>query len=287
MPPPLRGNQLLIQTISASLNPADYKLPDMGPLIIRLLVRHLPASPGLDFCGRVAAVGDKVTDFQAGQLVYGCLGAPMQFGSLAEYLVCGVAGQTAYQALAPYVSAGDKVLITAGSGGCGIYTIQLAKLMGCHVTTTCSAKNVQFCKDIGADEVIDYTARDVAQTLKINGPVYSHVVDYTGLPDNLYKESHQFLLPGKTFVQVGAPSFLATLDRFLRPAILGGGKSKIVLCFMANSHKDIARVGKDVKEGKIKVHLNLFEFEDVMKAYELQSSGKTRGKIVVHVSKKS
>ena len=305
MPPPLKKGQLLIQVISASINPADYKVPEMGPFVIRYFAR-LPASPGMDFCGRVAAVGEDAPRFQTGQLVYGCLGTPAKYGSLAEYMICdssqavalpegvdpdvaptaGVAGQTAYQTLVPYVSRGDKVLITAGAGGCGNYSIQFAKLLGCHVTTTCSKKNIQYCKDLGADEVIDYTSQDVAQVLKSSGKVYSLVVDYTGLPANLYRESHHFMLPGKTFVQIGASSMWTMVSRTLLPAILGGGKTKFHNFMMKNSQKDLAEIGEYLKEGKVKVNLNIFDFDDAMKAFGLLHSGQTRGKIVLHVSEK-
>lgn len=307
MPPPPRQNQLLIQTISMSLNPADYKIPEMTSFALRLLTA-VPASPGMDFCGRVAAVGEEAaSQFKKGQLVFGALPKPSQFGPLAEYMVCnadyaavlpegvdpdiastvGIAGQTGYQSLAPYVSPGDKVLITGGSGGCGVYSIQIAKILGCHVTTTCSSRNVQLCKDLGADEVIDYTSQDVVEVVKSKGQVYSHVVDYTGLPYNLYRESHHFLLPGKTFLQIGGPSILATADRMLRPAILGGGRRKHRHFFTNDNQRDIAKIGEYLKEKKIKVNLDgVFEFEDATKAFEQLQSGRTRGKNVIHISKK-
>ena len=312
MPPvvPLKPNQLLIQTISASINPADYKMPEMGSLLLRLFFSSFPISPGTDFCGRVAAVGSTAgSSFKTGDIVYGCIWKPTRFGSLAEYLVCnsdqavalpdgvdpdiastvGVAGQTAYQSIVPYVQSGDNVFITAGSGGCGTYAIQLAKILGCHVTTTCSGKNVQYLKDLGADEVIDYTAQDVVGTLKSEGKKYSHVADFVGLPSNLYKESHHFLIPGKVFMQAfgASPSMLSMIDRMLRPAILGGGRSKFRTVMIHNSHQDMAKLGEYIKANKIKVNFDgVYDFEDVPKAFKRLESGRTRGKIVIHVSEK-
>ncbi|KAJ6069750.1 hypothetical protein N7499_011637 [Penicillium canescens] len=188
-PPALRNDDVLITVLSASLNPADYKFPEMG-LLMRKLVIGTPASPGMDFCGRVVATGPDATNFSPDQLVYGNLGKPCQFGTLAELIVAsasllvhlpegvevdhaatlGGTGQTAYQSLKGYVSADDKVFINGGSGGCGIFAIQIAKVMGCHVTTTCSTKNVEFCRGLGADEVIDYTAEeDLVASLRERG----------------------------------------------------------------------------------------------------------------------
>lgn len=305
VPPTLRQDQVLIQVISASINPADYKIPEMGPL--GKMITTTPASPGMDFCGRVVAVGASVSEFQPDQLVYGCLGKPSQFGSLGEYIVgrtneiaalpagvdpdhvaaVGVAGQTAYQSIAPYVSTGDKVFINGGSGGCGMFAIQVAKLLGCHVTTTCSARNVQFCKDLGADEVIDYTSENVADVLKRHGQVYSHAIDHIGSPDNLYSESHHFLLPGKTFVQVGAASIGTYADRLVRPGFLGGGKRKYSIFLFKNTRDDLVRIGEWIQQGKIKVAIDsIFEFDDAVKALEKLRSGRSRGKIIIHVAEK-
>lgn len=303
-PSSLRPSHLLIQVISASINPADYKVPEM-PIVSRALI-STPASPGMDFAGRVVATGAGVTEFSKGQLVYGTTGIPTQFGSLGEYMVVGegniaklpegvevdqaatvgVAAQTAYQSLVPYVSAGNRVFINGGSGGCGIFAIQFAKLVGCHVTTTCSGRNVQFCKDLGADEVIDYTEQDVVGVLKGQGQVYDHVIDHIGLPGNLYSESDSFLRPGKAFVQVGAVSMLIFTRRLVRPSFLGGGKRKYVIFMFKHNKDDIAQIGEWMRQGKVKAVINsTYEFEEAVKAFEKLRTQRSKGKIVIHVSK--
>jgi NADPH:quinone reductase-like Zn-dependent oxidoreductase len=56
-----------------------------------------------------------------------------------------------------YVKAGDNILIQAGAGGVGHFAVQIAKIIGARVIATASAKNIDFVKGLGADEVIDYT----------------------------------------------------------------------------------------------------------------------------------
>lgn len=51
---------------------------------------------------------------------------------------------------------GSKVVITAGSGGVGSLAIQLAKIRGATVATTCSPRNFEFVKGLGADVTINY-----------------------------------------------------------------------------------------------------------------------------------
>ncbi|PLN75023.1 putative zinc alcohol dehydrogenase [Aspergillus taichungensis] len=301
----LRANDVLVRVISASINPADYKVPEMGALT--KVLTGTPATPGMDFCGRVEITGPSVKGLEDGQLVYGTMGRPVQFGSLGDYLVCdasvtaalpegldpdlaatvGVAGQTAYQAVAPYVQSGDKVFINGGSGGCGMFAIQIAKQLGCHVTTTCSTRNVELCKELGADEVIDYTTANVLHVLRGKGQVFAHVVDHIGLPGELYHECDAFLLPGKAFAQVGAESMLTFVNRMAWPSFLGGGKRKYVILLFKNKKEDLVQVGDWVQQGKVKVILDsVYDFEDAVQAFEKLRSKRARGKIVVHVSEK-
>ncbi|KAE8168023.1 hypothetical protein BDV40DRAFT_131185 [Aspergillus tamarii] len=302
------GNQLLIQVISTSINPADYKVPATSTVFGKVMIAATPASPGMDFCGRVVAVGPdpSVQQFTPGQLVFGCLGMPRQFGTLGEFILAtpnqtaplplgvdpdaaatiGVAGRSSYQSIVPYISSpGSKVFINGGSGGCGVYGIQIAKSLGCHVTVTCSTRNVQFCRDLGADEVIDYTAQDVLEVLKSQGQVFDHVVDHIGSPGNLYQECHTFLKPGKAFVQVGASSMVTFAHRLIRPSFLGGGCRKYVVLLMQNNNDELVQIANWIREGKIRVEFDaVYEFEDTVKAFERLCSGRTRGKIVIHVT---
>jgi NADPH:quinone reductase-like Zn-dependent oxidoreductase len=300
----LKKDQVIVQVISMSLNPADYKVPELG--LLAKVVISTPSSPGIDFSGRVAAVGSAVKDFSPGQLVFGCLGLPVQYGPLAEYLVCssekivplpqgldlddastiGVAGGTAKQVLFPPSKPGDRVFINGGSGGCGLYAIQIAKILGWHVTVTCSERNIALCKEVGADEVIDYTAVDIVQVLKDKGQVFDLVLDMIGEPENLYRQCHYFLRPGKPWVQVGI-DFGAAVGRILRPGFLGGGKRKLQSVFFHSTQASLTQLGKLIQEGKIRVIIDsTFEFEDAVKAYEKLKTHRARGKIVVHVTPK-
>ena len=51
---------------------------------------------------------------------------------------------------------GDKVVITAGSGGVGSLGIQLAVARGASVATTCSPRNFELVKSLGATTTINY-----------------------------------------------------------------------------------------------------------------------------------
>lgn len=300
----LRPNQVLIKVMSTSINPADYKVPEMG--FIYKCVVSTPASPGMDYSGKVVATGSKVSNVKIGQLVFGCLPLPNQYGTLAEYIVSrddvvvplpegvglddaatvGIAGQTAIQVIKDnQVKAGDHIFINGGSGGVGTYAIQIAKALGCQVTATCSTRNVELLKSIGADEVLDYTAVDLIQHLRKQGPLYSLALDMVGKPDELYRECHNFLLPGKAFAQVGNESHFSTAGRLVTPRIFGGGQRPYRLVFFKNRYDDLQQVAEMIREGKVKPVIDsVYEFDDAVKAFERLRSHRARGKIVVKVA---
>ncbi|CEO60465.1 hypothetical protein PMG11_05092 [Penicillium brasilianum] len=304
-PPAPQGSQVLIQVLAASINPADYKVPELG-LPARLYI-GTPASPGMDFCGRVVTTGPLARHFREGELVCGAAAHPIKFGSLAEYTLVtadqiavvpegvkldsaatvGIAGQTALQSLEGYVTAGDRLLINGASGGCGTFAIQIAKQMGCRVTAICSTRNMELCLRLGADEVFDYTAeKDLVGTLKTRGVVFDHILDHIGTPAEMYYQCHHFLKEGGVFVQVGASSMTTQAGRLAWPAFLGGGRRRYVVLMYKPVQRHLVQLGEWLQEGTVKVPVDsVFEFDEVVKAFEKLRSGRTRGKIVVHVGK--
>jgi NADPH:quinone reductase-like Zn-dependent oxidoreductase len=307
-PATLSPEQVSVEVISMSLNPVDYKVPEL-PFVGGTMV-HMPASPGIDYCGRVVNTGAAVKDIlKPGQLVFGRLDRPVKFGTLGQFITApragcialpsgiepdhaaaiGTAALTAYQCIAPNVKSGDKVFINGGSGGTGVFGIQFAKVKGCHVTTSCSTPNVQLCKGLGADEVIDYTTTNVSEELKSRGLEFALVIDNVGEPYDLYKASDYFLKEGGKFVQVGAAVTLSgiynILSKMCWPAFLGGGKRKLDLMQVKNNADDFAQIGRWMKQGKVRAVIDsTFALEDAAKGYERLKTGRTRGKIIVHVT---
>lgn len=304
--PCINDEQILVEVYSMALNPADYKVPELG--LIMKMVLPSPSTPGADFCGRVAEIGKKVEGYRVDEMVFGVCDSKTGIGSLGQYIVVdkrmltskpkeigvddaasiGIAGLTAYQSIKPNIKEGDKVFINGGSGGTGVWGIQIAKTLGCHVTTSCSAGNVKLCRDLGADEVIDYKAVDIVDALKEQGPVFNLVVDNVGSPSNLYHSSNVFLKPGGKFVQVGIGPGLGSMKQLssnmLWPGFLGGGKHKYELLLMKPKAEDLKQLAEWAKEGKIRAVIDtLFEFDDAPKAFEKLKTGRTKGKIVVHV----
>lgn len=169
--------EVLVRVGGAGINPGDAvlragRVPDLVPL---------PWTPGNDVAGTVERVGPGVTRFAPGDEVYGMLPVSPR-GAYAEYVAAPAAALapkprnltaveaaavplvaiTAWQALAVLarVRRGDRVLIHAAAGGVGHVAVQLAREFGAYVVGTARPAKHNWLRELGADEVIDYTAVD-------------------------------------------------------------------------------------------------------------------------------
>jgi NADPH:quinone reductase-like Zn-dependent oxidoreductase len=308
--PKPKENQHLIQVIATALNPIDYKIVEL-PLVGRFLVSSSkPATPCNDVVGRIVTPASG-SPFKRGDLVFGASGSsPFAASGLSQFTLCEknnlvavperlsladaaatpVAGLTAYQTIVPRVKKGDKIFINGGSGGTGVYGIQIAKALGCHVTTSCSTPNVELCKSLGADEVVDYKKGSVARALKASGVKFDHVVDNVGGGDmELYWKCHEYTKPGAAYILVaGAPSLrhvVEMLKVWTLPGFLGGGKRKLEGFFANPNQEDMTQIGAWMMEGKVGAVIDSkFSFEEAPKAFERLKTGRARGKIVVDVA---
>ncbi|KAJ1549091.1 zinc ion binding [Cladochytrium tenue] len=306
----LGANQIIVEVITAGLNPVDYKLPEAG-WIGRAMIKR-PATPGLDYCGRITAKHPSNQSLEVGQVVFGGLQIAGQFGTTGQFVLAsasecaplpegvdpdqaaavGTAATTAYQSVVvAQVGAGSKVIINGGSGGVGTWAIQMAKLRGAaEVVTTCSGANAALCRQLGADEVIDYKETDLVRVLTEKGQVFDVAIDNVGSAE-FYNARAAFLKPGGWFVQVGTPpltagSVLTDLTRNFWPTFLNPGRRRYCFVQQNNSKEYLEQIGKWIAEGKIRPVIDeKFAWEDVPAALSKLRQGHAKGKILVQVSK--
>jgi NADPH:quinone reductase-like Zn-dependent oxidoreductase len=150
----------------------------------------LPVIIGLDMAGEIAKVGPGVAAWKAGDRVLvnpvnkkkGLMGEMLD-GGMAEYCLVAadqlvampagvsfeqaaslpVAYGTAHRMLITHktIEQGERVLVLGASGGVGTGCVILAKLLGAHVIACASSdEKLARLKQMGADEVIDYTKTD-------------------------------------------------------------------------------------------------------------------------------
>lgn len=177
------ADEILIKVYASGVNPTDWNIREGGNDVLRPYLT-LPMTLGWDAAGVVEEVGSEVTGFQVGDAVYGepnfpgagsyaeyCTSKATQFArkpkSLSFVEAAGVplAGLTAWTALFKQgkLQPGQRVLIQGASGGVGGFAVQFAKAKGAYVIGTASAGNLDYVKQLGADEVIDYRSQEVAE----------------------------------------------------------------------------------------------------------------------------
>ena len=181
-PEPSPGlGQAKVRVHAVALNPLDWKIRD-GHFRFVPLFRSPPRGLGCDFAGEIVGVGGGATPRRVGERVFGSLSPFGRDGACAEFIVVPydhmlplppgideaqaatlpVAGGTALQALTDdgHLVAGQRVLITGAAGGVGHFAVQVARHFGAHVVAVCSARNADFVRALGANEVIDYALQD-------------------------------------------------------------------------------------------------------------------------------
>jgi NADPH:quinone reductase len=264
-----------------------------------------PAPPpvvlGNEGAGVVEAVGPDVTTLKPGDRV----AYAMARGSYAEYALVpawqlvkipdSVDFQTAAAAMlqgmtAHYLThstyplkAGDSCLIHAAAGGVGMLLVQMAKMIGAHVTGTVgNEEKAKQAKDLGADEIVIYTKDDF--TAKAKGKM--HVV-YDSVGKSTFLPSLDCLRPRGMMVTFGnasgpVPDFAPLIlsqkgSLFLtRPSLAHYTQTPEELAWRAGD------VLKWIGEGKLKLHIHkVYPLADAAQAHRDLEGRKTSGKLLL------
>ncbi len=286
--PALTDDSVLIAVHAASINPIDDilrsgKIKDMTPLTF-------PHVMGYDISGEVTQVGKHVTRCKVGDAVFARpnqddAGAIAEFArvkdselaikpqtlSHAEAASVPLTGLTAWQALITRakLKASDKVLIHAGSGGVGTFAIQIAKHVGAHVATTCSGRNADLVKRLGADVVIDYETEQFDELLSD----YDVVFDMLG--GDTMKRSFKVLKKGGMMVSIkGQDTDNLAAEHGVR----------FEWFLMEPDGEMLGELGALIDTGAVKPVIGkTFPMEQSAAAYEELANGDSVGKIVVMV----
>jgi NADPH:quinone reductase-like Zn-dependent oxidoreductase len=301
--PTSQANQVLVKIRAASVNAADVHLLRADPFLVRFesgLFAPKRTILGADIAGVVAAVGSQVTRFRVGDAVYGDL-AGCGFGGFAEYVAVPesvlarkpsnltfeeaaavpMAAVTALQGLRDkgMLRAGQRVAINGASGGVGTFAIQLAKVMGAHVTAICSTGKMEMVRGLGADVVLDYTQVNFTQQAER----YDVILGVNGF--HPLGDYQRVLTPTGRYVNIGG-----TGKQIFQALALGplrskkGGQQLGNLLAKANAD-DLAVVTEMVEAGKLRVMIDrCYPLESLVEAFRVMDAGHARGKVVISVA---
>ena len=299
-------NEVLVRVRAASVNPVDGHMIRDSWLARLFSGMRKPTNTrfGTDFAGVVESVGKSVTDFKAGDEVFGA-----KNGAVADYICVkaeraivlkpanvtfeqagsvGVAGLTALQGLRDkgHIQSGQKVLINGASGGVGTFAVQIAKAFGAEVTAVCSTRNVDLVKSIGADRVIDYTKEDFTKT----DQQYDMIYDLVG--NHGFSERRKILAPNGICVLAGiggAGIHPGTMGRifgnFWNAFRSNFSKQKFVFYIAKLTKEDFAVLRDLMQSGKVSPVIDrTYKLEQAADAVRYMEEGHARGKVVIRVA---
>ncbi len=286
LPDPVAGpGEVVIDVFAASVNAADWKAragqykQSKFPLVL-----------GRDFSGTIVAIGEGVEDLEVTDAVFGVCEAGQE-GAYAEKIAVKAAivakkpgglshvdaaalaltGLTAMSAIEDTLKLQPRetILIQGGAGGVASVAIQLAKHIGARVITTASAANNEYVRGLGADEIIDYNARDFTEGVANCDAVFDTV------GGDVAQRSFAVLKPGgrAAFIASGAQAPKPTRDDVtsLRPPV-------------GRARRHLERIAELFQAGAIRPpEIKLYRLSEAADAHRLSESRHFRGKLVFQV----
>jgi NADPH:quinone reductase-like Zn-dependent oxidoreductase len=178
--------EILVRMSAAGLNPFDWKILD--GFFDGHRPHRFPLVVGVDGAGWVEALGPGVTRFEVTDSIFGSfLHTPVGTGTVAQYTTVPesnavlrfpaemaaseaaalpTAGMTAVDAIDwLQIPSGGRLVIVGAAGGVGSFAVQVARAAGLHVTAVARPGSDARLRDLGVDEIVDYTRPDLVHRL--------------------------------------------------------------------------------------------------------------------------
>ncbi|HEM3087967.1 TPA: NADP-dependent oxidoreductase [Streptococcus suis] len=307
--PQIKPNQVLVKVTAAGVNPLDNMI-SRGD--VKLIVPYkLPQTAGNELVGLIEEVGATVTNFAAGDRVFGRL--PLDsIGAFSEYVAVdaqALAKVPAYltdeeAAAVPLTAltimqaldlmgaeAGKTVFISGGTGGVGGMAIPIAKAKGLTVITNGDGTNAERVLSLGADRFIDYKTEDYTKTLSN----IDYVLDTLGGAEtekqmSIMKKGGQLVslraMPNGEFAKrMNLPKWKQVLF-----GLVGRKFDKMVdnygvhyhFIFVESNGRQLQEVADIFSKLEIKPSIDtVYPFEEVDAALDKVANGRSRGKTVL------
>jgi NADPH:quinone reductase-like Zn-dependent oxidoreductase len=289
--------EVLVRVQAATVNRTDCATLRGRPRFARLvtgLTRPRQSVMGTEFAGIVEAVGAGVTEFSAGDAVFGFHpGAQAEFltmpasGPMAMVPAGMAAGETApttegaHYALSCLetveVGAGDHVLVYGASGAIGSAAVQLLKHRDVTVTAVCDARGIDLMTSLGADVVIDYTAEDFTQT----DQRFDVVLDAVG--KSRFVRCRPLLKPGGVFLTTDLGPRAENLPLIVVTRWIGDHRVRLPIPTDARAH---VRLVRDLlASGDLRAVVDrTYTLDDIVDAYRYVESEQKLGTVAVTVA---
>ena len=170
---------------------------------------------------------------------------------------------------------GKRVLVTAASGGVGMWVVQLAVLLGAEVMGTCGGKNLEFVKSLGAREALDYRVvnlKEWARDQKVDV-----VVDCVG--GRALGDAWWTVRDGGVVLSIYQPPLMVCPEGF------AGVGVKDVFFVMEPVSSQLEKITKLIERGECRGMVDsVWPLEQYEEAFKRLDGGHAKGKIVFDLS---
>lgn len=292
--PRIKPDEVLVRVRASSVNGGE--LHGRAGRVRLVTGRRFPQRTGLDFAGEIAETGTAVTLPRKGTSVWGIL--PRRMGSMAEYvavrprqisaapadltpveavsvLAGGTTGITALRDKAR-LRPGERLLVRGAGGGVGSVAVQLGKAFGAHVTALAGARNRDFVRGLGADEVLDHRTTGPSELGS-----FDVVLDTVGTQ---HRDFRKLLAPGGRMVAIAFdPERMGgSIGYILASAVHGPRRVRF---FSGDPRHDLlAELARMVRNGDVRPVVDTVRpLAELASAHAALEAGGVRGKHVIRI----
>jgi len=301
-----KDNEVLVRTRATTVSAADCELRRFDfalwiwlPMRLSFGIRR-PRQPvlGHELSGDVESVGKEVRSLSKGDRVFAATGIGL--GAYADYIclrenpqigaITTMPANLSYEeaAAVPYgggealqflrkanVRSGQRVLINGAGGSFGTFAVQLAKVLGAHVTAVDTASKLEMLRTIGADRVIDYSQEDFTDSSETYDVIFDVVRNApSGRMVRLLTADGTLLMANPGFSQIVGAKWASR-----------GSKKRVVLGASSGTSEDLGYLRGLVEAGRLHPVIDRpFPLEQMVEAHRYADTGQKLGNIVVVVA---
>ncbi|THX24494.1 GroES-like protein [Aureobasidium pullulans] len=309
LPAPFRpsATELHVRVKAAALNPVDIQLMNL-PIWKYLPKFFAPLEKGIaeDFSGIVESAG-KDSGYEVGDEVFGITftltGGTLQnvaivntkssivvkkpqdmsWEQAAALPLVWLTARTAISNVELFIQSNSRLAVLGGSSGVGMYVLQLAAQRGWEVLSTCSSRNAEFVKSMGATRVVDYNTSDVPQAVGEFEP--SAIIDCVGGTSCIGLANRYVTIVGdKTGRDSmgGAATYLWNPQMVVRTLLGKIGVGKSYACVNLKFQKEWLEETLSLDREKIIID-STWDFDQAKEAFAKLNTGRATGKVIVRV----
>ncbi len=294
-----KDDEVLVRVYATTVNRTDCANLTAKPFIMRFVLGLLKPRKtilGTDFAGKIAALGKNVKSLQLNDRVFGFRDTGLE--SQAEYITLVPEGNLLtipeninYKEAAASIEGahyaytfvhkvkikpGQRVLINGATGAIGSALLQFVKQYGAQITATCSTKNIELVRSLGADKIYDYTKEDFTMDLE----KYDYVFDAVG--KSSFGKCKSLLTDSGAYISSELGPNAQNL--FFAIFSLFGMKKKVYFPIPYSVDKTLPYIKNFLEKDKFKPVVDReYALDDISQAYAYVLTGEKIGNVVIAI----